>query len=248
MRKIIIAANWKKYLNQEESVSLVSQLNDLFNLKNYNHQVMLFPDANHLPSILKEIENKYGLLTFGVQDPSFINKISDLLSDTFYEKISLSIVGHSDRRINHKEDNDTTLKKFSELKNYSGLCPVLCVGETEAQKNDGSTLDIIKKQIPENINSSKYSNECIIAYEPVWSIGTGKVPNNKEIETVLNSIKSLVDENVKLFYGGSVDINNVEKLLEIDLIDGFLIGGASTNFESLLGIIKKVDKFLEKTN
>ena len=58
MRKIIIAANWKKYLNEEESVSLVSQLNDLFNLKNYNHQVMLFPDANHLPSILKEIKKK----------------------------------------------------------------------------------------------------------------------------------------------------------------------------------------------
>ena len=248
MRKIIIAANWKKYLNQDESLSLVYQLNDLFNLKNYNYQVMLFPDVNHLPSILKVIENKYSLLTFGIQDPSFVKKISDLLSDTFYEKISLSIVGHSDRRINHKEDNDTTLKKFSELKNYSGLCPVLCVGETEAQKNDGSTLDIIKKQIPKNINSSKYSKEYIIAYEPVWSIGTGKVPKNEEIETVLHSIKSLVDENVKLFYGGSVDKNNVEKLLEIDLIDGFLIGGASTNFESLLGIIKKVDKFLKKTN
>ena len=248
MRKIIIAANWKKYLNQDESLSLVYQLNDLFNLKNYNYQVMLFPDVNHLPSILKVIENKYSLLTFGIQDPSFVKKISDLLSDTFYEKISLSIVGHSDRRINHKEDNDTTLKKFSELKNYSGLCPILCVGETEAQKNDGSTLDIIKKQIPKNINSSKYSKEYIIAYEPVWSIGTGKVPKNEEIETVLHSIKSLVDENVKLFYGGSVDKNNVEKLLEIDLIDGFLIGGASTNFESLLGIIKKVDKFLKKTN
>ena len=248
MRKIIIAANWKKYLNQEESVSLVCQLNELFNLKNYNNQVMLFPDANHLPSILKAIENKYSPMIFGVQDPSFVDKISDLLSDTFYEKISLSIVGHSDRRINHKEDNDTTLKKFSKLKNYSGLYPVLCVGETEAQKNDGSTLDIIKKQIPKNINSSKYLNEWIIAYEPVWSIGTGKVPKNEEIETVLHSIRSLVDENVKLFYGGSVDKNNVEKLLEIDLIDGFLIGGASTNFESLLGIIKKVDKFLKKTN
>ena len=248
MRKIIIAANWKKYLNQEESVSLVCQLNELFNLKNYNNQVMLFPDANHLPSILKAIENKYSPMIFGVQDPSFVDKISDLLSNTFYEKISLSIVGHSDRRINHKEDNDTTLKKFSKLKNYGGICPVLCVGETEAQKNDGSTLDIIKKQIPKNINSSKYLNEWIIAYEPVWSIGTGKVPKNEEIETVLHSIRSLVDENVKLFYGGSVDKNNVEKLLEIDLIDGFLIGGASTNFESLLGIIKKVDKFLKKTN
>ena len=241
MRKITIAANWKEYLNEDQSVKLIKKLDNFFISRIFNHQFMIFPSESNLKGILDALEQRHkDFLSIGLQDPSY---------DSGHFELSTCIVGHSDRRIKHKEDNDEVKRKFNIVYHNSNVYPVLCVGETENEKKEGLTLEIIKNQIPKNVfNSKNLKNNFAIAYEPVWSIGTGKVPTNNEIKTVLESIKSQTNKSIRLFYGGSVDKNNVEKLLEIDLIDGFLIGGASTKFESLVGIIEKVDKFLKKTN
>ena len=267
MRKITIAANWKEYLTQYESIELCVKLGQadvkvpesmkkerLISKK--NPRIMIFPDVVHLPAIIKKGSN----FLLGLQDLGHAGPLDSEQGSS----INACIVGHSDRRIKDKEDNDTVLKKFKELQShlYNNVYPILCVGETEDEKEEGLTLDVIKKQLPIKIsneyekalfsgntkNLRKKHKNFAIAYEPVWSIGSGKVPTNTEIESVLRNINRLVDGNADLFYGGSVNQNNVEKLLEIDLIDGFLIGGASTKFESLIGIIEKVDKFLKKTN
>lgn len=241
MRKITIAANWKEYLSEKESVRLIKKLDNFFISRSFNHQLMIFPNVSNFKIILDFLKNRHkDFLNIGLQDPSYDNGLFGFTT---------CIVGHSDRRIKFKEDNNKVKRKFNVTYNNSDIFPVLCVGETEIEKKEGLTLEIIKNQIPQNVSiSNSLNNNFAVAYEPVWSIGTGRIPTNNEIKTVLESIRSQVDKSVRLFYGGSVDKNNVEKLLEIDLIDGFLIGGASTKFESLVGIIKKVDKFLEKTN
>ena len=293
MRKITIAANWKQYLNRRESVDLVKKLNrldrDLLNrfssksnyhgMINATSHIIIFPDAEHFGYVAEEVTTQQ--FPLGLQDAAYANTLSDYESRSYrvtghlrpnflnelYGQPKACIVGHSDRRTLHKEDNDKVLEKFKQIHDYSNIYPILCVGETEQEKKEGLTLDVIKKQIPGNMsheyekalfsgndksdNSSTRRGEyksAAIAYEPVWSIGTGKVPTNQEIESVLKSIKRQTNGNVQLFYGGSVDENNIEKLLEIDLIDGFLIGGASTKFGRLFGIIEKVDKFLKETN
>ena len=240
MKKITIAANWKKYLNEKESIDFVKKLNkyeDLF----YNKYVdiILFPQAEHLPAVKDVLEIKN--VTLGLQDYDYrIKSDSEISSRCHSSGVCLDscIVGHSERRMLHKEDNKSILEKFHIL-HARDIYPILCVGETQEQRDLGDTLPTIYKQLPEEtplFNPLPYA----IAYEPVWSIGTGNVPSNKEIELVLSRVINSKNQPY-LFYGGSVNEDNVEKLLEIDLIDGFLIGGASAKFDSFIQIIKKIN-------
>ena len=129
----------------------------------------------------------------------------------------------------------------------SNANPILCIGETLKEKNENLAESVIDKQL--SILSKNLKNKKLtIAYEPVWAIGSGDVPSNQYIDQMLSSIKNRLKslysdadlQNIKLFYGGSVDASNVNQLLNVELIDGFLIGSASANFEKFKDIVKQL--------
>ena len=150
------------------------------------------------------------------------------------------IIGHSENRQSGETDKLINLKVKAAIK--AGLKVIFCIGETLSQKRKKITKKILSKQIKLGLNKVQRTQNIIIAYEPVWSIGTGVVPNNLELEKNIKFIKSIISKkfnNYKILYGGSVSPNNIKKLNMIDLLDGYLIGGASQSSKKLIDIIKK---------
>ncbi len=155
-----------------------------------------------------------------------------------------SIVGHSERRKNYYEDSVIN-NKISRLQEQD-IIPIICIGETKEEKDNGLCLSILKKEIKDalkNIDNDKLKN-VIFAYEPIWAIGTGLIPQNSEIEEIISFIKKYVYEkylfHVKVLYGGSVNDKNIGLLELIPNIDGYLVGGCSIDKEKFDSLIQKV--------
>lgn len=156
--------------------------------------------------------------------------------------INYSIVGHSERRKYYSDDKYVN-DKLKELLNNK-IVPILCIGETKEEKDNGVTLDILKKELDDAFKDIDIEN-IIIAYEPIWSIGTGVIPTNDDIEKTISFIKKYVNEkyhtNNKVLYGGSVSNKNIEELERISIIDGYLVGGCSIkkdDFNTLINNVK----------
>ena len=148
------------------------------------------------------------------------------------------ILGHSENRQLGETDNLINLKIKSAIK--SGLKVIFCIGETLKQKKEKKTNQILKRQIDKGLKSIKNKSKIIIAYEPVWSIGTGVIPKEKDLtQTILFIKRRFIKKYPKILYGGSVNGSNIEKLKKIPNIDGFLIGGASQNSKKFIDIIQK---------
>ena len=139
-----------------------------------------------------------------------------------------SLVGHSERRKFFNQTNKDIRLKIENLINQD-LNPILCIGETLEEKEKGATNDVLKKQIIECLPQNSSNNRVIIAYEPIWAIGTGNTPTLEEISNIHSFIKNDITkyENFKILYGGSVKSSNVGKIMSLDNIDGVLVGGAS---------------------
>lgn len=157
-----------------------------------------------------------------------------------------SIVGHSERRADQHEDSNMFVQKINNLKEFN-IIPIFCVGENLEQKEAGKTKDVVGRQVLEVFDQldTDIMEKIIIAYEPIWSIGTGKIPNNDDIEDVTNYIKDLIQDKynkrVAVLYGGSVNKSNIDTLNTIDVVDGYLIGGASTKPEEFVYIMNKCE-------
>ena len=148
------------------------------------------------------------------------------------------IIGHSENRQLGEDDKLINLKIKSALK--AGLKIIFCIGETLKQKKDKKTNQVLNSQLKKGLKSIKKINDIIIAYEPVWSIGTGLIPSSEELSKSIKFIKSkLGKKSPKVLYGGSVNSKNIDQLKIITDIDGFLIGGASQNPKKFIDIIKK---------
>ena len=149
------------------------------------------------------------------------------------------IVGHSERRNFFNDQNDSILKKINNCINCN-IIPILCIGENLTQKKENLTKEILKDQLlkglPKNINLEN----IIIAYEPIWSIGTGVMPKAEEISEIHMYIKNSIlgDRGVKILYGGSVKANNYKELIHLTGVDGLLVGGASINLDEFNKIIE----------
>lgn len=159
--------------------------------------------------------------------------------------VSYSLVGHSERRKYFKEDNQDINKKIRLLL-LNKVKPILCVGESLNEKNSSSTKEVIFRQLQgaiEKLNANDIEN-LIIAYEPVWAIGSGKIPTNEEIETIIFYIKDLIYKNfkvkVRVLYGGSVNEKNIDKIKQVKGIDGYLLGGISLKLDQLQELINKL--------
>ena len=148
------------------------------------------------------------------------------------------IIGHSENRQLGESDKLINLKIKSAIR--SGLKIIFCIGETLSEKRNKKTNKVLDKQIKNGLSSIKKKSNIIIAYEPVWSIGSGLIPKSEDLKKSITFIKSKFGKkSPKILYGGSVNINNIDKLKIITGIDGFLVGGASQNSKKFIDIIKK---------
>ena len=252
MRKSFIAANWKMNTTLQEATALVNNLKD--NLKNLEQkEVVLCPPFVYLPAvrnILKGSELKLGAQNvYYQQKGAFTGEISTtMLKDIGCTYV---IIGHSERRQIFKEDNDTINEKIKAAL-AGGLSPIFCVGELLEERTENATEKVIRSQIEnglDDIPSDKY-NQIVIAYEPVWAIGTGKNATPEQAQETHSFIRKLLvvlsndvsAREVRIIYGGSVNPDNIESLIIGEDIDGALVGGASLSADSFTKIVNAVKK------
>ncbi len=154
--------------------------------------------------------------------------------------VKYCIVGHSERREEQNESNKDTNEKIKMLLN-EGIIPVLCVGETKEERDNNTYKEVITKEINaaiEGLNEEEQES-IIVAYEPIYSIGTGIIPTNTEIEEIFKLIKEILPMN-KALYGGSANENNIDDLKQTKEIDGYLLGGLSLNITNLKEFLSKL--------
>jgi len=152
------------------------------------------------------------------------------------------IVGHSERRTDHGEDDATVCAK-AEAAWRAGLVAIVCIGETQAQRESDETLDVLSRQIAGSVPGSATASNTIVAYEPVWAIGTGLTPTASDVTTAHAHIRAELTKRIgpgaarmRILYGGSVKPSNAAELLSIANVDGALVGGASLKAKDFLGI------------
>ena len=157
---------------------------------------------------------------------------------------SYGIVGHSERRADHGETDEIVKRKSLALLR-AGVTPIICIGETQGERESGSTLQILEGQLKGSVPADQDGAGLVVAYEPVWAIGTGLVPElsdiaeaHQHIRSVLKDMGILNADEIRLLYGGSVKPGNAPEILAVDDVNGALVGGASLKAEDFLGIIR----------
>jgi len=156
------------------------------------------------------------------------------------------IVGHSERRADCFETNQT-VKAKAEAAFRANIIPIICIGETEAERKSGKALEIVLEQLENSLPLDISNNEIIVAYEPVWAIGTGLVPSIADIDEMHSALRNALSArfgeqgaNTAILYGGSMKASNAAKILEITDVNGGLVGGASLKASDFIGIISAV--------
>ncbi len=225
--------NNKCNLTKEEFLSYQKELE---NFK--GKDIILCPSTIHIPNFyLKDIS--LGAQNVSVNDMGpFTGEVSAYQLASYNVKYCL--IGHSERRHYQKETNEEINLKIKELLKYN-IVPILCIGESKEEKFNNKTKKIIETEILSAIENltSEEKNKLIIAYEPIWSIGSGVIPTNMEITEVLQVIKNILPTN-KLLYGGSVTDENINTLKKCPLIDGYLLGGLSLKPYNLANFLKQM--------
>ena len=243
--KILFIANWKMFgdLNSVKSIQSVINLSKKKNYK--NAKIIYCPPYTLLNNFV--IKTKKTNLDVGAQNCHYeINTgpFTGSISSTMIKKLGAKyvIIGHSENRSNGETNNLINKKIHSAILN--NLKVIFCIGENLFEKKNKKTNKILKKQIAMWLKKIKKIDKIIFAYEPVWSIGTGKVLTNQELTKQVIIIKKIIknkfkNQKIKIIYGGSVNNQNINNLKQIKEINGFLIGGASQNSKKFIDIIKK---------
>jgi triosephosphate isomerase len=238
-------ANWKMF-GDIKSVNSIKKVIKLSKSKKYKKtQIVYCPPYTLIDKFLRMTKNskiKIGAQNCHYsQNPGpFTGSInSDLIKSIGAKYV---IIGHSENRVFGDTNHVINLKVKSALKKKLKI--IFCIGETLKERRSKKTNLILKSQIVNGLKNIKKNNNIIFAYEPVWSIGTGIVPKNSNLENQVTSIKKMIVKfwklkNSKIIYGGSVNPNNIAELKKISSINGFLIGGASQNSKNFIDIIKK---------
>jgi triosephosphate isomerase (TIM) len=249
MRKKIIAGNWKMFNDISETQNLVTKLTSGLSGENLNCDVIICPPFTSLSeanSLIKNTKIKLGAQNMYFEDSgAFTGEVSaPMLKSVGCDYV---ILGHSERRAIFGETDSLINKKIKKALS-AGFSVIFCIGETLQQREDGVTKDVVKKQLSEGLQDVTENDlaKIIIAYEPVWAIGTGKVATPAQAEEVHEFIRSYIKdnfsagaaENLTIQYGGSVKPENAKELLSQKDIDGALVGGASLKADSFISIIK----------
>ena len=233
-------ANWKMFggLNSLNSIHKVVKFFKTFK-KNKFIKIIYCPPSTLIRPMSKKLkktnievgaQNCHEQNTYG----AFTGSINSMMLKNVGAKYI--IIGHSENRQVGETNKLINLKIKNTLK--SGLKVIFCIGETLQEKRKKITKQVLTKQIKLGLNKIKNKKNVIIAYEPVWSIGTGLIPKSSELFKTINFIKKKIKKN-KVLYGGSVNPKNIHELKSISNIDGYLIGGASQNSKKFIDIIKK---------
>lgn len=231
MRKKILAANWKMNLSPSEAKSYGQKIPRLIK-REWENQVYIFPQAIYLRDFQKTVSKTK--VHVGAQNCHWEEKgafTGELSPRTLLEcGVDVVLVGHSERRHLFKETDDQITQKCKALL-HLGMTPLLCVGETLEQRNRGLTNDSITRQLEPVLPLLKKKDSLIVAYEPVWAIGTGRVATPDQAQKAHEVLREVMErfrlEDTPILYGGSVNLENVTELNQCKDVDGFLVGGAS---------------------
>ena len=247
-RRPLIAGNWKMYKTPDEAAETARQLVEhLAGVTGVD--IMIAPTFTALAAVFKVVQNSPvalgGQNLFWENEGAYTGEISaPMLKST---GCRYCIIGHSERR-QYFAETDQTVNKKIQAAIQAGLEPVFCIGETEKEREAGQTFSILDKQVKKGLRSLVLErlNTLIVAYEPVWAIGTGKTATADQAQEVHQFIRSLLLKNfgkplsdsVRILYGGSVKPDNIAGLMSMPDIDGALVGGASLQADSFSRIVK----------
>ena len=237
--------NWKMF-GVPKSINILNKINS-FHIKDKNrnkYRVIITPPYTLIESYSKYFKNKKILI--GSQNCYQKEQYSSntaAVSPYMLRSVGAryTLIGHSDNR--SEGDTDAMLKDKVKYALKNNLKVVFCIGENKSEKKNKRTLSVLKRQLNKVLEKKFNKNNIIVAYEPIWSIGTGKIPTVIELQKTTLYIKKVLKSIFKknspaVLYGGSVDGSNVEMFKEIKEIDGFLIGGASKSSKKFIDIIK----------
>ncbi len=249
MRRKVIAGNWKMNMLPNEAMSFINELEP--NVKNAKCEIILCVPYTDLFYSLLTAQNtniKIGAQNMHWEESgAYTGEVSPNMLKCI--NVEYVIIGHSERRQYFAETNETVNKKIKSALKHE-LIPILCVGETAIQREKGIQEEVIKEQIKKALSeiSQDDAKKIIIAYEPIWAIGTGKVATKEDANNMLKCIRKEIEnlysvdiaQNISLLYGGSVKKENAKELFSTSDIDGALIGGASLKVEEFNEIIKQM--------
>lgn len=247
MRKWIVAGNWKMHNTIAESIALARTVKEgLTGLK--NGEVIVAPPFTALHSVGEALKGSCVMLAaqnmYCEDKGAFTGEVSPvMLKDVGCTYV---ILGHSERRKYFLESDETVNLKVSKAL-ISGLKAIVCVGETDEERLQGVTQAVVGRQVRGALSGIEKMNDIVLAYEPVWAIGTGKVATSAQAQDIHAFIRGLLKQqygsaadDVRILYGGSVTKDNITELAAMEDIDGALVGGASLKPDGFLGIISRM--------
>jgi len=248
LRKPIIAGNWKMYKTVREAVAMVSELTGLIKGAE-SVEAVVCPPFTALHAVIKAVEGSN--IKVGAQNMHWENQgaFTGEVSPAMLKEVGCTyvILGHSERRQFFGETDENVNRKVkAAYKN--GLLPIVCVGERLEQREQGVTEKVVQTQVQGSL-AELQDNEAanlIVAYEPVWAIGTGKTASNEDAQEVIGFIRNVIAgmygrelaDQVRIQYGGSVKPDNISGLMQQKDIDGALVGGASLEAGSFAALVK----------
>jgi triosephosphate isomerase (TIM) len=248
MRKNIVAGNWKMNKTLQEGVALATELNDILASKKVNCDVIIGTPFIHLASVAAVVDSaKLGVAAENCADHvsgAYTGEVSAaMVKSTGAQYV---ILGHSERRAYYGETSEI-LKAKVQLTLENGLTPIFCIGEVLAEREADKQFEVVEKQIKEALFdlSVEDFSKVILAYEPVWAIGTGKTASAAQAQEIHAFIRSVlaakyskeVANNCSILYGGSCKASNAKELFANPDVDGGLIGGAALKAEDFMGIV-----------
>jgi len=245
MRQTLVAGNWKLNGSLDSIKQLVAGITAGAG-DTGDAQIAVCPPFVYIPlvsNLLADSKVELGSQDISDQESgAFTGEVSGAMLNEF--SCTYAIVGHSERRALYAEDDEFTARKFAAARE-AGLTPILCVGESLEEREQGITEDVVARQLDAVIKLEGIAaiGEAVIAYEPVWAIGTGKTASQQQAQDVhafirgkLAGLDQAVADKVQILYGGSVKGSNAKELFSMQDIDGGLIGGASLAAEDFLAI------------
>lgn len=249
MRDFVVAGNWKMYKNPQQTKAFVDEFLGLLE-RDLQKKILLFPSTLCLQTCREALSGSY--IQFGAQNCHFEAEgafTGETSPRTLHEfGASYVLIGHSERRAIFGETDELLSKKVKSAQEFD-LTPILCIGETLAEREAGETQTVIKRQLIKGLSLAHLEKPLILAYEPVWAIGTGKVATPAQAEEAHQFLRSVLHEigggklstHTVILYGGSVKPDNARELGLQPNIDGFLVGGASlkpTDFAAIAKVSK----------
>jgi triosephosphate isomerase len=244
-RKKLIAGNWKMNCLTADGTELAKAVAAKVKAEKFDCDFLICPPFTLLGAVKKCLRGSK--IALGAQDVHFAEKgahtgdISPLMLTDL--GCGWTLIGHSERRVDHFESNEL-IKQKAVAAHKAGLNTVICIGETDKEREAGKTIKVCQDEINGSVPEDATAKNTVIAYEPIWAIGTGKTPTAADVEEVHAAIRAALAkklgkataDKMRILYGGSVKPNNAAELLKLPDVDGALIGGASLKADDFVAI------------